>query len=113
MIRNYIIVALRNIWKNLNYTVINVLGLALGITCSLILFLLITFLTSFDDYHIHANRIYRVVTSAINNNGIEQFGAGVPVPLPEALKSDITGIENVLFISSHGEGGGLITIEEN
>lgn len=113
MIRNYIIVALRNIWKNLNYTVINVSGLALGITCSLILFLLITFLTSFDDYHIHANRIYRVVTSAINNNGIEQFGAGVPVPLPEALKSDISGIENVLFISSHGEGGGLITIEEN
>ena len=113
MIRNYITVAVRNIWKNLNYTIINVSGLALGITCSLVLFLMITFLTSFDDYHIHANRIYRVVTSSTNNNGIENFGAGVPVPLPEALESEITGMENILFISSHGEGGGLITIEEN
>lgn len=113
MIRNYLTVALRNILRNFNYTIINVSGLALGITCSLILFRLLTFLTSFDDYHSHGDRIYRVVKSSINYNGREEYGAGVPVPLPEALRSDMTGIEAVLFISSHGGGGGLITIEEN
>lgn len=113
MIRNYIIVAFRNILRNFSYTVINVSGLALGITCSLILFLLITFLISFDNYHIHRDRIYRVVTSAIDNNGRDQYGAGVAAPLPEALRSDISGIEKVLFISSHGGGGGQITIDQN
>src|SRR3990170_7090376 len=107
MIRNYLTVALRNILRNFNYTIINVSGLALGITCSLILFRLLTFLTSFDDYHDHRDRIYRVVKSSINNNGREEYGAGVPVPLPEALRSDISGIEELLFISSHGGGGGL------
>jgi putative ABC transport system permease protein len=113
MIKNYSIVALRNIWRNLNYTIINVSGLSLGITCSLILFLMITFLTSYDDYHTHGDRIYRVVGSSVNNNGVEGYGAGVPAPLPEALRNEISGIESVLFISSHGKGGGLITIEEN
>jgi putative ABC transport system permease protein len=113
MIRNYLTVAIRNIWRNISYSIISVSGLALGITCSLILFLMVDFLTSYDDYHTNAGRIYRVVASSLDNNGVQKYGAGVPAPLPEALRSDITGIEKVLFISSHGGGGGLITIEDH
>lgn len=113
MIRNYLVIALRNIWRNMSYTVISVSGLTLGITCSLILYLMITFLTSYDTYHANADRIYRVVASAIDNNGVQKYGAGVPAPLPEALRNEITGIRYVLFLSSHGRGGGLIAIEEN
>ena len=110
MLKNYFTIAIRNLTRNLSYSAINVFGLALGITCSLVLFLMITFYTSFDNYHDNKDRIYRVVSQSFNN-GREGFGAGVPVPLPGAVQSDISGIEHVLFIS--GSHDGLITIEKN
>lgn len=109
MIKNYITIALRNIRRSMSYTIINVLGLALGITCSMVLFLMIRFSTSFDKNHDNGDRIYRVVGSN-SHGGREDFGAGVPVPLVDAVKTDVTGIEKVLFISR--EDGGLISIDD-
>lgn len=110
MLANYLTVAFRNIQRNLSYSFINVFGLALGITCSLVLFLMIAFYTSFDNYHLNKDRIYRVVASS-DHNGRENFGPGVPSPLPDAIRSDISGLERVLFIS--GAHNGLFTIEGN
>lgn len=110
MLRNYVTVAFRNIQRNLSYSAINVFGLALGITCSLVLFLMIMFFTSFDNYHKHKDRIYRLVNLS-ENRGREDFGAGVPTLLPEAVKNDIIGIEHTLFISGANEG--LFTVEDN
>ena len=110
MLKNYFIITTRNIKRNLSYSAINVFGLALGITCSMVLFLMITFYLSFDNYHDNKDRIYRIVTSS-ENNGREDFFAGVPAPLPGALASDITGIQHVLFIS--GDNNALFTIIDN
>ncbi len=110
MIKNYFTITIRNIQRNLSYSVINVFGLALGITCSLVLFLMISFSTSFDNFHENGDRIYRLVMSS-NLNGRQNFGAGVPAPLPDAVRTDFSGIEHVLFIS--GSHDGLFTIEEN
>ncbi|MBZ0246013.1 MAG: ABC transporter permease [Cyclobacteriaceae bacterium] len=110
MFKNYFIITIRNLKRNLSYSAINVFGLALGITCSMVLFLMITFYLSFDNYHDNKDRIYRIVTSS-ENNGREDFFAGVPAPLPGALASDITGIQHVLFIS--GDNNALFTIIDN
>ena len=110
MIRNYFTITIRNIQRNLSYTLINVFGLALGITCSLVLFLMISFFTSFDNFHKNGDRIYRVVNSS-DHNGRENFGAGVPSLLPDAMRTDISGLEHVLFIS--GSNNGLFSIEGN
>jgi len=110
MLKNYFTITIRNIKRNLSYTTINVFGLALGITCSLVLFLMITFYTSFDNYHDNKDRIFRVVTSS-ENNGREDYFAGVPVPLPTAVASEFTGIKHILFIS--GDNNVLFTIVEN
>lgn len=99
MIRNYIIIALRNIRRNLSYTVINVFGLSLGITCSLVLFLLVTYLTSFDNYHPNGDRIYRLVHSSRNQDRID-YNPGVPNPLPEAVRNDINGVQHVLQVTT-------------
>src|SRR5690606_7661918 len=111
MIRNYLTIAFRNIRRNISYTVINIAGLSLAITCSLVLFLLITFLTSFDNYHPNGDRIYRFVTSSDYGHEEFDYTPGVPSPFPDAVKSDIAGIESVLFIS--GQWGPLISVEEN
>lgn len=110
MIKNYFTIAVRNIRRNISYTLINVFGLALGITCSLVLFLMIRFSTSFDKNHDNGDRIYRVVTST-NNRGREDFFMGVPIPLVEAVKNDFTGIEKVLLISR--SDAGIISIDTN
>ncbi|MEZ4946095.1 MAG: ABC transporter permease [Cyclobacteriaceae bacterium] len=110
MLKNYFTITIRNLKRNLSYSVINVFGLALGITCSMVLFLMITFYTSYDNYHDNKDRIYRVVSSS-DNNGRADYTPGVPVPLPDAVKNDFTGIEHVLFIS--GGYNGIFSIEEN
>lgn len=110
MIKNYFLIAFRNIKRSLGYTVVNVLGLALGISCSLVLFLMINFLISYDDYHANRDRIYRVVTSS-SYQGKVSYGTGVPAVFPDAFEKEISGLENVLFIS--GGHDNTIIIEEN
>jgi len=110
MLKNYFTVTIRNIKRNLSYSAINVFGLALGITCSLVLYLMISFYSSFDNFHPNRDRIYRMVYSSQANDR-QEFGAGVPSPLPEVLRSDVSGLEHVLFIS--GSYNGMFTIENS
>lgn len=111
MIRNHLIIAIRNIRRSLGFTIINIAGLSLAITCSIVLFLLVRFLTSFDNYHPDGDRIYRIATTS--DWGKEEYDhtPGVPAPLPEAVKNEVTGVDEVLFIS--GRWKALVSVEEN
>jgi hypothetical protein len=60
MIRNYILTAIRALKKNSTHTVINVAGLSLGITCAIVIFLIIRFELSDDKHHVDGVQIYRV-----------------------------------------------------
>lgn len=107
MLRNYLITAFRNLFRQRGSTLINISGLTLGITCSLVLFLLVRHLSSFDNYHAKRDRIYRVVTESDGNSG-KFHTAGIPVPLPAAFKNDFPEAEEVMFSSYRS--GALITI---
>ena len=63
MLRNYLKTTIRNLWREKGNTTLNLLGLTLGISASVILFLLIRHHYSFDIYHTKAARIYRVNAS--------------------------------------------------
>src|SRR5579872_2529238 len=73
MLGNYWRVALRIIARNKLYTVINVLGLALGICGCLVLFLITRYEFSFDRHHPDGDRIYRIVGKMVNSSGQEDF----------------------------------------
>ncbi|MGN6540714.1 MAG: ABC transporter permease, partial [Ginsengibacter sp.] len=62
MFKNYIKTAWRNLWKRKAFTLINILGLSVGMTAFFLIFLYVTFETSYDAFNTKANRIYRVVT---------------------------------------------------
>jgi predicted permease len=109
MVKNYIKTAFRNLWRDKGTTLINLSGLTLGITGSLILFLLIRHATSFDTFHAKRDRIYRVVTQTRGNNGNDHT-AGVPAVLPEAFKNDFPEAEEVTFLSYRA--GSLVTIPQ-
>ncbi len=110
MLRNYIITALRNLWRSKSSTLINLSGLTLGITTSLILFLLVRHQSSFDNFHTKLDRIYRVARQSDGNQG-KNYSAGVPPVLPEAFRMDFPEAEEVVFTSYRA--GGLITIPQS
>jgi putative ABC transport system permease protein len=98
MLKNYFKIGWRNLIRNRSNTAINVVGLSLGITCSIILFLIVKHGVSFDRFHSKGERIYRVVSKTRNNSGYH-FTQGIPLPLPQAIKNDFQEIEQVAFTS--------------
>jgi hypothetical protein len=94
MLKSFFIASTRYIKKNRLYTLINVSRLALGVACCGIIFLMIRFETSFDDYHRNAERIYRVNLNYKTPHGRELSGNNF-TPLPEAIRDDVTGLERV------------------
>ncbi len=109
MFKNYLKTAFRNLWREKNKTALNILGLTIGISASLTLFLIITYHNSFDNYHAKGDRIYRVVTLSDGNNG-RNYSAGIPSVLPEAFKNDVPEAEEVSFTSYRSNA--LITIPQ-
>ena len=63
MLKNLLVVSLRSIRKDKAYSFLNILGLTIGITCSLFLIMYILDELSFDRYHKNANSIYRIVSN--------------------------------------------------
>ena len=61
MIRNYLTIATRNLVKSKIYSIINVAGLAAGMACCILTLLYVRDEMSYDEHHIHANRIFRLV----------------------------------------------------
>jgi len=62
MLKNYLTIALRSILRHKVYAIINILGLAVGMACCIMIFLWVSYELSFDRYHKKADRIYRLAT---------------------------------------------------
>jgi putative ABC transport system permease protein len=92
MLRNYFRIAARILARNKLYTVINVLGLALGVCGCVIIWLVGKYELSFDRFHPDGDRIYRVV--AAGKPG-EQKDAEVLPPVADAIRRSIPGLEDV------------------
>ncbi len=111
MLKNYFITAIRNLWRSKGSTLINLSGLTLGVTTSLILFLLVRNQLGFDDFHSNKERIYRAVYSSDGNQG-RNYTAGVPPVFPDAFRIDFPEAEEVIFTSYRGNGA-LVTIPQS
>lgn len=110
MLRNYFKTGFRNLVRQKGSTIINISGLTMGITCSLVLFLLIRHLTSIDTFHKNRDRIYRIVHQSDGNQG-KDYQPGTPSVLPDAFRLDFPEAEEVVFTSYHA--GGLVTIPQD
>ena len=76
MIKSYFIMGWRNLWKSKLYSSLNVLGLTFGMVCFLLIGLYVHDELTFDQQHLDANRIYRVITHERNpNNGASTVAA--------------------------------------
>ena len=97
MLKNYIKTAWQNLRSHKSYVAINTIGLAVGIAACLLIFLLIQYETSFDNFHKNKERIYRVVAATKTPNGINYSKASA-LPVADALRIDYPQLEHVARI---------------
>ena len=104
MIKNYFLVAFRNFWRHKTFSLINMLGLAIGISASLVIFLLVYYDFSFDKFEPQRDRIYRVVAQfSLLHDAKQQPENCVPVPMAAAIGNEMTGVDRVVPFHAWGE----------
>lgn len=104
MLKNYFKTAFRSLSRNRNYTLLNIAGMAVGIAVCMMIFLIIQFQTSFDDFHTNKDRVFRVLTEYHPAGAATvAYGKDVPFPMPVGLKTTFPQIEQVapIFASHH------------
>jgi len=106
MFRSYLKTSLRNIKKHMGYSVINIIGLAVGMACCILIMLFVFDELSYDRFHENHDRIYRVTRQWFNEDGVVSLHLGhVAPPVAPLLENDfpdivravrMTGIEGLL-----------------
>ena len=87
MFKNFLKVALRNLWKNKAFSAINIVGLSVGLAVCLLIVLYVKDELSYDKYNAQSENIYRI-DADISFNGTQFTSAVSPAPLVPTLKKD-------------------------
>lgn len=127
MYKNYFKIAYRNLIGNKGFSIINIIGLSIGMTCCLLIFQFVAFEYSYDRFHHEKENIYRVLQAYAQKGQTMEAGGGYTAQaLTPALKEgvpDIVGItrmhsdDAVLFDAKHPENvfedDGLLYVDKD
>jgi len=104
MLNRYFKLSYRTLWKNKSFALINILGLAVGIGASLLIFLVIHYEMSYDKFQSRHDRIFRIVTTErkVSDNGITNMHSMTPRPLAAALRRYYPSLEKVATLQEIG-----------
>jgi putative ABC transport system permease protein len=107
MLKNYIKIALRNLWRHRVFSAINLLGLAVGMSSFLLIFSYVSFERSYDAFHAKADRIYRI--NCDTKTETEMLPTGLTAgPTGQAIKSNFPEVEEearICFMSFLAQNG--------
>jgi putative ABC transport system permease protein len=98
MIRNFLKVAWRNLWKNKLFSFINIVGLGLAIPFALLSLMQVQSAYEFDNFHPYPERTFRIITDVTDNVGTKTKYALSPVAAAEQLKQGYPYIEQSTFV---------------
>jgi putative ABC transport system permease protein len=98
MIKNYLKIAFRNIKRHKLFSFINIFGLALSMSICLLVLMHLKDQLSYDDFHPHANRTYRIITELNNKEGNSFRFASSPLPLAATLSNNYGFIQQTTRI---------------
>jgi len=101
MLRSYFLVALRNLWRQKGYTLINIFGLTIGIASTILILLYVINEMTYDRFHEKADRIYRVWISG-SMPATEMRHAVSSPPMAEALLNDYPEVEQTVRMRKAG-----------
>lgn len=109
MLKNFFNITFRNLRKNRLYSIVNIAGLAIGISCSMLILLWVNREVSFDKFHPNHEQVFQVWMHAKYGEEISSWKS-VPLPVHEALKNEHPAIQKVT-VSDWGENH-LLGIDE-
>ncbi len=98
MFKNYFKIALRNLWKHRVFSFIIILGLSVGMTACFLIYLYVSFETSYDDFNSKADRIYRVVTDIKTPSDMLHWSS-TSGPMAINMRNDFPEVESAIRIS--------------
>ncbi len=99
LLRNFLVVSFRQAKKYRSYTLMNILGLTVGLTASLLIHLWVESELSVDQFHSKKDRIYQVFRNMHQSSGEINTTEGIPQPLQYVLEEEYPEIEKVAIVS--------------
>ena len=94
MLKNYLIITLRNLWRNKVHSLLNISGLAIGTTVCLLILIFVSYEMSFDRFHSKSNKIYRLHEITSFDGLPKQLQALTMYPMAPTLKDEYPEVEN-------------------
>ena len=101
MFKNYLKTLWRNMQKNKLHTAINVIGMAVAFTCSILLMVMVYNEFSFDKFHEHKSKLFKLYRYANGPEGLDASGS-MAYPAGDVVKTENIGIEKVSRIKNRG-----------
>ena len=103
MLKSYFKTAWRSLWKNKVFSLINVLGLSLGMAACLLILQYVNFELSYDHFNKNANNVYRVINDRYQNNKLIQHGTITYSAIGKAMKDDYPEVQENARVLPFGE----------
>jgi putative ABC transport system permease protein len=103
MLSNYLKIAFRNFRKNKLFSLLNVVGLAIGMAACLLILQYVSFKLSYDQFHLNGDRIYRVVNDRYQNGKLIQHGTITYSGVGKAMNDDFEEVEQNTRVVPAGE----------
>lgn len=100
MLKNFLKVAIRNLSRNKVYVAINIVGLGLALACCIVAYLNSKYNWDFDTNHTQIDHIYKVHGIHERQGDLHEFGR-IPMPMAEAMREDLSGVDRVFRFESH------------
>lgn len=96
MLQTYLKIAWRNLRKNKLFSLINVISLAIGLSASIVIGMMVYHDFTFDKFHPDGERMYRITTKFNDPEG-GGYSSGISIPLADVVKKEYSGIETSVF----------------
>ncbi len=115
MLKNYFLVARRHLGQHKGYSLINTIGLGIGVCCVLLIALYVSHEFSYDQFHERSERIYRVVVDRLYEDGQIRQMASTSPPLAQGIERSVPQVEDAVrvFVPQNTTGQVLLRHEDH
>lgn len=103
MIKNYLLTALRKLARQRVITLINLIGLAIGMACCLVIYVIVKHEYTYDAFQENSDRIYRIVSETKEPAGVDYDGS-ICFPMAEALRDNFSALESAAQMYARNYG---------
>lgn len=101
MLKSYLTIAIRNLYKNKLYSIINIVGLGTAMAICVVAYVNYQFNQSFNEFHERSDEIYMVNAHDIRNDRRQDY-TNVPTPLAPAIARGVAGVEGFVRVARNG-----------